>query len=168
MSMLSDSEKLAEEWDKTQTSTLSEFSIKLIMLDRVDEAQEILLAESIEDDLLQRISETSVLDYLMKLEKFFDNRDLYLYKGWEDAQILSQPKVEKFWVSLDLRVSPSTELIGAMRCCSDEEAQNTVKYKKMEDGTYFVRFKILRRILDQIEMDHKDRAEEIASKESEA
>lgn len=158
---------LVEEWSSESTTTLSEYSMKLIMQDRLDEAQEILIAESIEDDLLQRISETSVLDYLMKLEKFFDERDLYLFRGWEEAQILSQPKVEKFWVTLDLRVGPDTELKGALRCCSDQEAQNSVKYKKLDDGSYFIRFKVLRRILDRIEMDAKDRSEEIAKKESE-
>ncbi len=141
--------------------------MKLIMQNRIDEAQEILIAESIENDLLQRISETGILDYLLKLEKFFDDRDLYLFRGWEDAQVLSQPKIDKFWVSIDLRVEKDTELKGALRCCSDQEAQNTVKYKKLEDGSYFIRFKILRRILDQIEMDAKDRAEEVATKESE-
>jgi hypothetical protein len=91
-----------------------------------------------------------------------------LYRGWEDAQILGRPKINKFWVTLDLRVAPHTELKGALRCCSDEESQNTAKYKQLEDGSYFVRFKILRRILDQIETDMKDRAEEVADNESEA
>lgn len=159
-----------EEWVEEEAmpqTTLSEYTMSLIMEDRIEEAQEMLLAESIENDLLQKISETGGLDYLMKLDQFFDERDLYLYRGWEDAQILSPPKIEKFWVSLDLRVAPDSELKGALRCCSDQEAQNSVKYKKLEDGSYFIRFKILRRTLDKIEMDMKDRSEEIAKKESE-
>jgi hypothetical protein len=149
-------------------SELSDYAVSLIMEDRIDEAKECLLAESIETDIIKSIGEVSALDYLLKLESFFDQRDLYLYRGWEDAQILSRPKIEKFWVTLDLRVAPHTELKGALRCCSDEEGQNTAKYKQLEDGSYFVRFKILRRILDQIETDMKDRAEEIADNESEA
>ncbi len=137
------------------------------MNDQIEEAQEILLAESIESDLIKNISETSKLDYLLKTEKFFDDRNLFLYDGWEDGQVLSAPKVDKFWVTLDLRVSPKTELTGALRCCNGEESQNTVQYKKLEDGSFFVRFKILRRILDKIEMSEKDRAEEIADRESE-
>lgn len=151
----------------TTISPLSEFTMKLIMEDRIEEAQEILLCETIENDLLQKINETGSLDYLMKLETFFDQRDLYLYKGWEDAEILSPPKIEKFWVGIDLRIPKDAELRGAMRCCSDREAQNSVRYKQLEDGSYFVRFKILRRILDKIEMDAKDRAEDLASQESE-
>lgn len=149
-------------------SELSDYAVSLIMEDRIDEAKECLLAESIETDLIKSIGEVSALDYLLKLESFFDQRDLYLYRGWEDAQILSRPKIDKFWVTLDLRVDPHTELKGALRCCADQEAQNTAKYKQLEDGSYFVRFKILRRILDQIETDMKDRAEEIADNESEA
>jgi len=148
-------------------STLSEYTMHLIMEDRIEEAEEALLCESIENDLLQRINETGALDYLMKIEQFFDQRDLYLFKGWEDAQVLEAPKIEKYWVSLDLRVPEGTELKGAMRCCSDREAQNSVKYKQLEDGSYFVRFKVLRRILDQIEMNAKDRAEELAAEQTE-
>ena len=148
-------------------STLSDYAVDLIMEDRIEEAQDVMLAESIESDIISAIGETSQLDYLLKLEKFFDERDLYVFNGWEDAQILASPKVDKFWVTLDLRVPKETELKGAMRCCSDEEAQNTAQYRQMEDGTFFVRFKVLRRILDKIEMSAKDRAEEIADKESE-
>ncbi len=149
------------------TTSLTEYTMRLIMEDRIDEAQEVLLCETIENDLLQRINETGSLDYLMKIEQFFDQRDLYLYKGWDDAEILAPPKIDKFWVSLDLRVPNDVELKGAFRCCSDREAQNSVKYKHMEDGSVFVRFKILRRILDKIESDAKDQAEDLASKESE-
>jgi hypothetical protein len=141
--------------------------MRLILEDRIDEAQEMLLCETIENDLLQKINETGSLDYLMKIEQFFDQRDLYLYPGWEDAQVLEAPKIDRFWVSLDLRVGKDTDLTGSMRCCSDKEAQNSVKYKQLEDGSYFVRFKILRRILDKIESDAKDRAEDTAQKESE-
>lgn len=148
-------------------SPLSEYTMRLIMEDRIEEAQEALLCETIENDLLQKINETGSLDYLMKLETFFDQRDLYLYKGWEDAEILSPPKIDKFWVSIDLRVPKGSELQGAKRCASDKEAQNSVRYKPLEDGSFFVRFKILRRILDKIEMDAKDRAEDLAARESE-
>lgn len=148
-------------------SALTDYAMTLLLEDRVDEAQECLMAESIESDIMQAIGETSELDYLLKIERFFDERDLYLYSGWEDAQILSAPKVAKFWVTLDLRVPKDTELKGALRCCADEESQNTAKYKQLEDGTFFVRFKILRRFLDKIEMNAKDRAEEITDKESE-
>jgi hypothetical protein len=147
--------------------SLSEYTIKLIFEDRIEEAEEMLLCESLENDLLSKINETGALDYLMKIEQFFDQRDLYLYNGWEDAEILSAPKIDKFWISLDLRVPKDCELKGAVRTCSDKEAQNSVKFKQLEDGSYFIRFKILRRILDKIEMDSKDRAEDQAAKESE-
>jgi|ERR1044071_2759436 hypothetical protein len=147
---------------------LSDFAMQLILEDRIDEAQETLLAESIESDLIQSIGETSQLDYLLKMEKFFDDRDLYVYDGWEDAQVLSSPKIGKYFVTIDLRVPPNCELKGALRLnSSEEEEQNTTSYKTLEDGTHFVRFKILRRLLDKIEMAAKDRAEEITDKESE-
>lgn len=138
------------------------------MQDRLVEAREALLAESIETEVVKNIGETSKLDYLLKIEQFFDDRDLYLYHGWEDAQILGSPKVTKFWVTLDLRVAKDTELKGALRCCNGEDSeQNSATYKQLEDGSYFVRFKVLRRLLDKIEMDAKDHAEEIADAESE-
>ena len=149
------------------STSLSEYTMQLIFEDRIDEAEEMLLCETIENDLLKQINETGSLDYLMKMEQFFDQRDLYLYKGWEDAEIVSAPKIGKFWVTLDLRVPRDAELKGAMRCCSDKEAQNSVKYKQLEDGSYYIRFKILRRILDKIEMDAKDKAEDTAAKQSE-
>jgi hypothetical protein len=146
---------------------LIDYAVDLILEGREEDAQEAILCESIESELVKNISEVSMLDYLLKCEKFFDDRDLYLYQGWEDAQVLSAPKVDKFWITLDLRASPKTELKGALRCCNGDEEQNTVKYKKLEDGSYFVRFKILRRILDKIESREKDRAETIADNESE-
>jgi len=149
-------------------SNLSDFAMQLILEDRLDEAQECLMAESIETDLIQAVGETSQLDYLLKLEKFFDDRDLYVYTGWEDAQVVAPPKIGKFWVTLDLRVPQNAELKGALRCCStEEEEQNTAGFKTLEDGSHFVRFKILRRLLDKIEMTSKDRAEDIADNESE-
>lgn len=138
------------------------------MNDRLDEARETMLAESFETDLIKNIGETSKLDYLLKLEKFFDDRDLYLYSGWEDAEILGSPNVSKFWVSLDMKVSKDAELKGILRCTYGEDSeQNTAKYKQLEDGNYYVRVKVLRRLLDKIEMTAKDRAEDIADLESE-
>lgn len=139
-----------------------------VMQDRVDEARECLLVESMETELIKNIGETSKLDYLLKMEKFFDDRDLYLFDGWENAQVISAPTVDKFWVTLDLRLDKDADLKAALRCCNGEgSSQNTTRYKKLEDGSFFVRFKILRRLLDKIEMDAKDRAEEIADNESE-
>lgn len=148
-------------------SQLTDYAVSLIMEDRLTEAQECLLAESIESEIIQAIGETSQLDYLLKFEKFLDERDLYIFHGWEDAQVLCAPKIDKFWVTVDLCVPPNTELKGALRCCSDAEEQNTVKYRKQEDNSIFVRFKILRRILDKLEMRAKDRAEAIADQQSE-
>jgi hypothetical protein len=138
------------------------------MVERTQDAREVFLVESIESDLVKNIAETTKLDYLLKFEKYLDDRDLYLYQGWEDAQILGPPKVDKYWVIVDLRVSENCELKGALRCCNaEDDDQNTVRYKRLEDGSYYVRFKILRRLLDKVEMDAKDRAEEIADEESE-
>jgi hypothetical protein len=78
-------------------SELSNYAMSLILEDRIDEAKECLLAESIESDIIQSVGEVSALDYLLKLEKFFDQRDLYLFRGWQDAQVLSRPKVDRFW-----------------------------------------------------------------------
>lgn len=138
------------------------------MIERTGDAKEALLVESVETELVKNIAETSKMDYLLKFEKFLDDRDLYLYHGWEDAQVLAAPEISKYWVSVDLRVPKDCELKGALRCCNSEtDEQNTTRYKQLEDGSYYVRFKILRRVLDQIEMDAKDRAEEIADNESE-
>jgi hypothetical protein len=148
-------------------SELTQYAMDLLLEDKLDEAKEILLAEAIESDIIRHIGETSKLDYLLKFEKFLDDRDIYLFNGWEDAQILSAPKVSKFWVILDLKVPKHTELKGALRCCSDENEQNSTLYKQLEDGSFFVRFKILRRDLDKVEMSNKDKAEEISDSESE-
>jgi hypothetical protein len=145
---------------------LYEYAVQLLLEDRVDEATDAIVAEGIEDELLQQIRSTSELDYLLKLDQFFDERNLYMYDGWENAQILKQPKVDKFWVTLDVRVPKETELKGARRCCAGKENQNTVEFKQLEDGSFFIRFHILRRILDKLEMDNRDRANDISDKES--
>ncbi len=156
------------EQSDTGNEQICESCQTMTMIERTGDAREALLVESFEAELVKNIAETSKMDYLLKFEKFLDDRDLYLYQGWEDAQILEAPKVDKYWVTVDLRVPEGCELKGALRCCnSEDDEQNTARYKELEDGSYYVRFKVLRRILDQIEMDAKDRAEEIADDESE-
>ena len=66
----------------------------------VSSVADYLLVEDEEADLVRTIGDTSLVHYCMKCQQFIeDELDLYVFKGWEDAEFVGAPKVEKFWVT---------------------------------------------------------------------
>lgn len=146
---------------------LAEHAVDLILEDRLDEAEKMLIAEDVEDKLLKAIGEVTLLNYLMKFEEYLDNRDVTIFKGWDPAELLARPKVDRFWVTFYFRFPADADLRGAKRLLNDKENQNEVWTKTdPADGTHIVKFKILRRLLDKIETENKEKAEEIADREA--
>lgn len=151
-------------------SELSQYAVDLLLEGREGDAREALLAESAELNMLKQIGETQMMDYLLKFEQYLDEHDIYLFdkpgvKGWTDGMIQHRPKISDYWVVIYMTVPKTTDLRAATRLIGDKEAQNEVKYKQNEDGSYLIKFRILRRLLDKIEQANKMRAEEIADRE---
>jgi len=141
---------------------LAEYAVDLLLNGKIDEAKQTLLVEAVQDQVLRAIGETSLLNYMMKFEQYLDDHDIYMFDGWDDAEFVGKPKVETYWVTVYMQVGPKTDLRGAKRVIADKEAQNRVSYKELDDGGCLLRFKVLKRYLDQIEIDEKERADNIA------
>ena len=125
-------------------------------------AVEEIINEGIEQDIITFIGDTTIFDYLTKFEEYLDNHDITLYDGWDDAIILHSdysPNVRKFWFEVDLKVSKDTDLKGALRIKNGKESQNKVLVKKLKNGEFIVRFKILKRYLDELEEQNKTKAQ---------
>jgi hypothetical protein len=115
-----------------------------------------ILTESAE----QIAEETDAMSYLMKLEEFLDDCGVYSFKGWEDAIVISEPNIEKFWVGFDFLVPKDTDLEASLHISGrDREAKVIVK---KEGSKLLVRIKVLRRILDEIEFRNRKEAEKEA------
>lgn len=117
------------------------------------------VADILAEDILDPSKERDQFNYLMRIEQYFDECDLYAYDGWADAEISRAPDIEKFWVTVDLYVEKDTDMAGALRIRGKEE-QNDVRVAPWGKGK-IVRCRILRRILDGIE----DRNRRMAAKE---
>lgn len=140
----------------------------LLMEDDHEGAFETFLVEGEEERIVRSMGgETTLMNYLMKFEEYLDEHDVYLFDGWEDAEILAPPLVEKFWCNFLLRTKKGTDLRGALRVVNDKEGQNQVKYKKLEDGRHVLKFRILKRYLDQIEARNKERSDQLSDKKLE-
>ena len=134
-----------------------------VMLTEDDEAvNEFLLMESEKDEVLADLDgDTTLMNYLFLFEDFLEQHDIYLFKGWEQAQVVGRPSVEKFWVTVTLLVSDKTDLRGAKRV-HDAINQGEVTTKQLNNGHILVKFMILRRSLDQIESLNKDKIEKLS------
>ena len=134
--------------------------------DESNKIEDAILLESEEEDIIQTLGDVTKMNYLLKLEEYFDDHDLYLFDGWEDAQILAPVKIERFWTTFFLLVSPKTDLRGITRIQNDKEGQNKVAYKDLgDDKGYIIRVTILKRYLDAIEKKNKLRAQELSDDE---
>lgn len=135
-----------------------------IMMNEDDSSLEtFLLMESERDDILASLGgDTTLINYLYLFEEFLDQHDIYLFDGWNTASIVGQPVVEKFWVTITMAVNADTDMRGANRVCNALD-QGSVTVSKAEDGqTTLVKFSILKRALDQIEKDNKERIEKLS------
>jgi hypothetical protein len=141
--------------------------VDLLIDGEEEEAEHHLLMENSEEQIVRVLGDSSKMNYLMKFEEYLDDHDIYLFAGWEEAQIVAKPVIDKFWTTFHVQVGKGTDLRGALRITNDKEGQNTVRYKKNEDGSYTLIFKILKRYLDQIEQQSKEKAKQIADEKME-
>ena len=132
-----------------------------------ESAHEHLLLENKEQQIVRAMGgDRSLMNYLLKFEEYLDDHDVNLFDGWEDIEIHHRPIIKKFWAIFDVYCPEGTDLRGALRITSDHEGQNEVGEKKVEGGT-ILRFKILRRYLDEIEKRNQEKAEELSAEEME-
>lgn len=141
-----------------------EHIVDLLMDGNLDEAQTELLLENEQTQIMSSIGDTTQFNYLMKFEEYLDEHDLYLFPGWEDAIVVSPIVIEKYWTVFYLKVGANTDLRGAKRVQSNKEGQNRVGVKKLDDG-YLVKFQILKKYLDDIEIRNKEKIEDLAKEE---
>lgn len=53
---------------------------------------------------LKSIEETPhLLETLLQVEDVFDSLDIYVFKHWMSGEVVSGPKIRKFWVSISLK-----------------------------------------------------------------
>lgn len=141
--------------------------VDLILSDEPDEAQHHLLVENEEEQILKAMGgEKMPMNYLLKFEEYLDEHDIYLFDGWEEAQIVGKPQVDKFWCTFYVFCAKGTDLRGALRVKNEKEGQNQVKAKKAEGG-HIIKFKILKRYLDQVEQHNKQKAKQMSQDEVE-
>jgi hypothetical protein len=141
--------------------------VELILEEDLEQAEYHLLIESTEERIIQALSgERMPMDYMLKFEQFLDEHDIYLFDGWDTAQFITKPRIEKYWAFFYLKTSKDTDLRGALRIQNSKEGQNKVGVKKTGDG-YIFEFKILKRYLDQLDQKNKEEASRVAGDEFE-
>jgi len=141
--------------------------VELILEEDLEQAEYHLLIESTEERIIQALDgERMPMDYMLKFEQFLDEHDIYLFDGWDTAQFVTKPRIEKYWAFFYLKASKDTDLRGALRIQNSKEGQNKVGVKKTGDG-YIFEFKILKRYLDQLDQKNKEEASRVASDEFE-
>jgi hypothetical protein len=141
--------------------------VELILEEDLEQAEYHLLIESTEERIIQALDgERMPMDYMLKFEQFLDEHDIYLFDGWDTAQFVTKPRIEKYWAFFYLKASKDTDLRGALRIQNSKEGQNKVGVKKTGDG-YIFEFKILKRYLDQLDQKNKEEASRVAGDEFE-
>ena len=129
-------------------------AIKCLLEDDKQVALEDLASVLIEAAEAQEIDSMS---YLLKLEEFLDDCGIYTFKGWEDAKILKDPEISKYWVTVDLLLPADASLEAAAHISGrDEDAK--VSVKKTDSGIH-VKVKVIRNRLDDIEIRNRKAAE---------
>lgn len=140
------------------------------MSDFIDQTVEIMLGDDdasneelvtiFRESVEELVRENDQKSYLELMEQYFDMCDIYAYGPWGDSEIMTEPKIGKFWFEVDLRVPKEVDLEGAARLLGKQK-ENKVLVRK-GDNFYHIRVKILRRILDGIESRNRHEAEEEA------
>lgn len=139
--------------------------VDMILEDDLETATGHLLIEHTEERVARALGgETMPMNYLIKFEEYLDDHDLYLYDGWNEARLLAKPNVDKFWVTFIVFCKKGIDLRGALRIVNDKEGQNEVKAKKVRDG-HVLKFRILKRYLDEIERRNRLKAEQEAEEQ---
>lgn len=139
---------------------------KLLDEDDLEGAETALLMENEEDRLTRKLGDQTITNYLLKFEQYLDDHDIYLYDGWEDVQVLGKPEVQRFWFVCNMWVPKKTDLAGIQRIKTDQEGQNQIKVKSLNDGSKIIQVKVLKRLLDRVEEKSQDEVEEISSEKT--
>ncbi len=141
--------------------------VDLLIEGDVDAAEEYLLVENQEQQIIRAMGgDRMPMNYLLKFEEYLDDHDVYLFDGWEECQICYKPRVDKFWCTFFVFCPEGTDLRGALRLTNDKEGQNEITQKRVDDG-HILKFRILRRYLDEVEKKNQERAEELSAEEME-
>jgi hypothetical protein len=114
----------------------------------VDELQEVLKEGY---DLEQ---DSSVMNYLFRLEQFLDENDIYAFDGWKGGFVYGEPEIEKFWFKTNFIFPKNLDIAGALRIIGKKK-ENRVWVKTLDDGRKLVKIAILRNKLDDIERDNR-------------
>lgn len=146
-------------------SSPKDYLVNLILEDRTEEAITLAVLESEEHDVARKINDTSLMSYLLKMEEYLDNHSIYAFDGWEKAEFVKKPKVEKFRVTFYMHLGPKGEIEGLRRITNTKEAQNRVRYEKLQDGSFYVEIEVLKRYLDAIETQNKQKSDELSDEE---
>lgn len=104
--------------------------------------------------------EIDSMSYLLKFEEFLDDCGIYTFKGWEDARILKDPDIGKYWVTVDMLL-PSGASLEAAAHIAGRDTDAKITHKKTDDGV-IVKVKIIRNRLDDIEIRNRKAAEKDA------
>lgn len=142
--------------------------VDMIVEGDVEGANEFLLTESEENKIMKAMGgEIKLMNYLLKFEQFLDDHDIYMFKGWDEADIVGNPRVDKFWVTFHLRLQEGSEIEGAKRLQANQKGQNQIKGIQLDDGSYLLRIKILKKFLDDIEKQNKEKSDQLSDEEVE-
>ncbi len=141
------------------------YLVDMIMDDRLNEAVTAGILESEEHDTARKIGDTTLLNYMVKLEEYLDDHDIYAFAGWEEAEFVQKPKIEKFWATFWMHVGKDCEVEGINRITNSKEAQNKVRVKKYDDGSSVIELQILKRYLDAIESRNQQKSDELSDEE---
>lgn len=69
------------------------------------------------DGNLRRIyAHSNLLDVLVEIEKVLDNLDIYVFDGWESAEIIAGPEFRRYWVDVALMFEsrPDTKCLNRL------------------------------------------------------
>lgn len=137
--------------------------VEIMMTDDAESLDEFILNESERDEVLSSLGgDQTLINYMFLFEEFLEQHDLYLFKGWEKAQFIGRPKIEKFWVTFHLLVNSKSDMRGAKRI-NDALKQGEVIAKDLPDGKgKIVQFTVLKRDLDRIEADNQEKIEKLS------
>lgn len=140
--------------------------VDIIIDDDDDKLNEHLIFESRMDELLLKVNgQETAVKYLLTFEEFLSNHDIYMFDGWENAQIVGPPIIHQFWCEFSLLVSAKTDLRGAKRLVVNKNEQNEIKVLELENGNRLLKFKILKTILDNIEKNNNEKILQLAKED---
>ena len=71
-----------------------DYLVDMILDGRLEEATTAGILESEEHDASRKVGDTTLLNYLVKLEEYLDDHDIYAFDGWEAAEFVQNGEGE--------------------------------------------------------------------------